>query len=183
MDQNEKRTVYLLSGPAGVGKSTTSRKLVNQLSRSAYLSGDDISEMHVNGRKMPWESEEELSLIWNNIASLARNFLSHGTDVVIDYVAFPADAKWLFENLGDLQPNLVYVVLWTDKETLRQRDALRSPDERMGERCLVLLDEFAQSGLEERHIFHTSGRSIDELDDIIGEIMNNPRFKINAAAT
>lgn len=49
-----KNTVYIISGPAGVGKSTTSKKLVQTLSRSAYISGDDISHIPVNGRGKPW---------------------------------------------------------------------------------------------------------------------------------
>jgi Mg-chelatase subunit ChlI len=61
------QTVYLVSGPAGVGKSTTSRALAKILPNSAYISGDVVSHMHMNGRKKPWESQSELSLIWQNI--------------------------------------------------------------------------------------------------------------------
>lgn len=43
-------TVYVLSGPAGVGKSTTSRTLVNALENSAYISGDDISHIFFKKR-------------------------------------------------------------------------------------------------------------------------------------
>ncbi|MGF6355473.1 Mrp family chromosome partitioning ATPase [Paenibacillus sp. 4624] len=48
------RTVYVISGPAGVGKSTTSQQLVQALSKSAYISGDAISHIPVNGRGEPW---------------------------------------------------------------------------------------------------------------------------------
>ncbi|MGP4041999.1 AAA family ATPase [Gracilibacillus sp. D59] len=85
---NKVNKVYILSGPAGVGKSTTSKELVKKLKSSAYISGDYISHMHVNGRKKPWESKEEISLIWDNILSLTQNFLRYGNDVVVDYVTF-----------------------------------------------------------------------------------------------
>ncbi|WP_318243559.1 AAA family ATPase [Fictibacillus norfolkensis] len=102
MIKEQARTVYLLSGPAGVGKSTTSMELVNSLTHSAYLSGDDISHMHRNGREKPWESEREHDLIWHNILHLTRNFLQYGSDVVIDYIIFPKDVEWLSNQLRDL---------------------------------------------------------------------------------
>mgnify|MGYP002479701178 CR=1 FL=1 len=51
-----KRTIYVISGPAGVGKSTTSGELVHSLERGAYISGDDISHIPVKGREKPWLS-------------------------------------------------------------------------------------------------------------------------------
>ncbi|WP_211748620.1 hypothetical protein [Paenibacillus sp. Marseille-Q4541] len=42
-------TVYIISGPAGVGKSTTSRHLVQTLVKSAYVSGDQVSHFPVKG--------------------------------------------------------------------------------------------------------------------------------------
>lgn len=77
------QTVYLLSGPAGVGKSTTSNVLVTALKNSAYISGDVVSHMHVCGRQKPWESQKESSLIWNNILSLTQNFVHNGGDECI----------------------------------------------------------------------------------------------------
>lgn len=173
------QTVYILSGPAGVGKSTTSSALVNTLRNSAYISGDNISHMHVNGRNKPWESKSELSLIWNNILSLTKNFVTNGIDVVVDYVTFPEEAYWLKDKLGELNVNVVYVVLWTDKETLLKRDQLRIPEHQMGERCLILINEFKESGLNYKHLLNTSQKSADALDDIIQEIINNKQYRLD----
>ncbi|MES0856050.1 AAA family ATPase [Geobacillus sp. G4] len=178
MKNNQTRTVYVISGPAGVGKSTISTALANKLERSAYISGDDISHMHINGRKKPWESKEELSLIWDNILSLARNFVKYGNDVVVDYIAFPQEAIWLYENVKDLNVTVMYVVLWADGKTLRQRDEMRVPEQQMGERCLILLNEFHASGFDRKHLLDTSGKSKDDIDEMIDEIMSNQRFRI-----
>jgi nucleoside-triphosphatase THEP1 len=59
MDNKEVNKVYIISGPAGVGKSTTSKEIVKTLKNSAYISGDYVSHMHVNGRKKPCESKEK----------------------------------------------------------------------------------------------------------------------------
>ena len=176
MNEKAVNKVYIVSGPAGVGKSTTSKELVKTLKNSSYISGDYISHMHVNGRKKPWESQEEVSLIWDNILSLTKNFLRYGNDVVIDYVTFPQEAKWVSDNLKNINAEISYVVLWTDIETLVSRDSMRMPEHRMGERCLILVDEFTESGLDEKHIFDTSKNP--PITYVVNEIMSNPKYKM-----
>src|SRR5699024_4234470 len=137
MNEQTVHKVYIISGPAGVGKSTTSKELVKTLKNSAYISGDYISHMHVNGRKKPWESQEEVSLIWDNTLSLTKNFLRYDNDVVVDYVTFPYEAEWVSNNLNEFKVEVHYIVLWADNEILVSRDNMRTPEHRMGERCLV----------------------------------------------
>ncbi|WP_068775308.1 AAA family ATPase [Paenibacillus sp. FJAT-26967] len=170
------QTVYIISGPAGVGKSTTSSALVNTLKNSAYISGDDVSHMHVNGRQKPWESKSELSLIWNNILSLTQNFVLNGIDVVIDYVTFPDEAYWLKDKLKELTENVIYVVLWADHGNLLKRDQLRLPEHQMGERCLILIEEFKESRLKNKYLLDTSQKNTDAIHQVIKEIMNNRQY-------
>ena len=56
-------TVYILSGPAGVGKSTTANALAKALPSSSLISRDVVSWMHKNERENPWLSEKEVDLI------------------------------------------------------------------------------------------------------------------------
>ena len=176
MNNKEVNKVFIVSGPAGVGKSTTSKDLVKRLKNSAYISGDYISHMHVNGRKKPWESEEEKSLIWDNILSLTKNFLQYSNDVVIDYVTFPHEAEWLRDNLKTMNVEINYIVLWADNETLISRDNMRTPKHRMGERCLILVEEFKESKLDKKHIFDTSNNP--PIIDVVDEIMNNSKYNL-----
>lgn len=166
-----------MSGPAGVGKSITSKELVKTLKNSAYISGDYISHMHVNGRKKPWESQEEVSLIWDNILSLTKNFLRYDNDVVVDYVTFPHEAEWVSNNLKEFKVEVNYIVLWADNEILVSRDNMRTPEHRMGERCLILVDEFTESGLDEKHIFDTSKNL--PITNVVNEIMSNSKYKMS----
>jgi adenylate kinase family enzyme len=174
-----KNVVYIMSGPAGVGKSTTSRDLVQKLYRSAYLSGDYISHMYIKGRKKPWESEVERSLIWKNILSLTKNFINYRNDVVVDYVTFPQEAKWLCEHLKELSVEVKYIVLWTDSETLVNRDNQRKPEDRMGERSLILMNEFIDSGIDQNHLLDTTRHTAKDIHYVIDEIINDPRFRLN----
>lgn len=176
MTNEHVRTVYIVSGPAGVGKSTTAIELVKSLSNSAYLSGDDISHMHINGREKPWESDRENDLIWNNILQLTRNFIDYNCDVVIDYITFPKDAEWLKGKLGRSAVIIKYVVLWADEKTLVKRDALRDKEERMGERCLILFHDFLNSSLYSKHLLHTSLLTLKDMQQVVQEIMQENRF-------
>jgi 2-phosphoglycerate kinase len=173
-----KRTVYILSGPAGVGKTTTSKELANRLNKSAYISGDDVSHMHICGREKPWESEEELALIWKNILCLTKNFLNYGNDVVVDFVTFPREANWLKRELKSENIKVVYVILWTDKNTLIKRDKMRIPENRMGERSLKLFDEFMMSGLDEKHFLNTSKMNAVDISSVVDEIIYNDNLKL-----
>lgn len=171
------RTLYVISGPPGVGKSTTSQQLVQVLSKSAYISGDTISHIPVNGRGKPWGCKETYDLTWKNIYSLTRNLLEQDYDVVIDYVAFPSEVKRLVQQLTDLEFRLVYVVLLVDQNTLVSRDQSRAEEVRMGERSLVLLEEFETCPtLKEQTKLYTQHYKREQLTEIVEDIQNNPRF-------
>lgn len=173
------KTVYIISGPAGVGKSTTSKKLVEQLERSSYISGDDISHLPVNGRGKPWLCEETHKLTWRNILSLAKNLIEFDYDVVIDYVTFPSEANWLANELESMDVRIVYVVFMVDHETLVIRDRSRDPLFQMGERSVILLNEFKEALKDERHILNTEQYSVHQIDEVVAEILNNNRFLIS----
>ncbi|MCP3028460.1 AAA family ATPase [Halobacillus sp. A5] len=170
--------IYLISGPAGAGKSTTSRRLAETFDHSAYIQGDTINHMIVGGYRPPWEDEDLLSLTWKNIADLSINFLLSGKAVIIDYVAFPHEAAELAEQLKARVQGVEvnYVVLWVEKEELLRRDALRVEESQMGERCLELLHEFENAPLNHRFFYDTSGFNIKSLDRIVDEIKSNSRF-------
>ncbi|MGE7981526.1 AAA family ATPase [Solibacillus sp. NPDC093137] len=178
MNKKAANKVYIISGPAGVGKSTTSKELIKKFKNSAYISGDDVSHMHINGRNNPWDRSEEV-LIWDNILSLTKNFIKYGVDVIIDYVTFPKEAEWVSKNLKSLNVEVIYVVLWTDMGTLLTRDSMRVPGARMGERCVILIEEFIESGIKEKYIFDTTDSSPDDITYVVNEIISNPKFKLN----
>lgn len=67
--------IYFISGPAGVGKSTTSTALAERIKRSAYISGDLISHLPVSGHEKPWESVQAKKLVWENLIALTKNFI------------------------------------------------------------------------------------------------------------
>ncbi|MDT8860231.1 AAA family ATPase [Alkalihalobacillus sp. MEB130] len=173
------KRIYIISGPAGVGKSTTSRRLAELFEHSAYIEGDLLNHMVIGGYLPPWESEESLSLVWDNIADLSINFAKANHHVIIDYVAFPEEIEKLsqkiYAEVSEIE--VIYVVLWVDKAELLKRDALRIKEHQMGERCLELAQEFESKGIEKRFVLDTTNLKQTDLDDILLEIRGNPRFR------
>lgn len=170
--------IYILSGPAGVGKSTTAKKLANQFERSAYIEGDIINHMVVGGYLPPWESKELLSLTWENIADLSINFVQAQKNVIIDYVAFPEEVEKFSQKIYNQVTNveIKYIVLWVDDAELLRRDALRIKEYQMGVRCLELADEFERKGVNKRFIYNTTHIHPSNLNELLSIIRENPRF-------
>jgi len=176
MKKYSQKKVYIISGPASVGKSTVAKSLAKQLTQSAYISGDLISRMHVGGRKKPWKNKQESVLIWYNILSLTKNFIMFNIDTVIDYATFPNEAMWLYKHLKNIHVEISYVILWTDQQTLLIRDKLRPAHQQMNERCLTLHSQFLKANIDQKHLLDTTNYSPNETSFITNKIMTHPTF-------
>lgn len=172
-----KRTVYIISGPAGIGKSTVASELANSLEESAYIKGDDVIDMHVGGKKLPWKSEKEVDLLWDNIIALTKNFLKVG-DVVIDYVTFPSRLTWIKETLNEYDVLINYVLLWAEDDVLKNRDLLRPPEQQMKKRSLILKREFEEEKPNERYLLDTGNHETFDVNSLVSIILGDDRFLI-----
>ena len=74
--------IYVITGPAGVGKTTVTNHLAERLGKCAVLEGDDIYH-HVRGAAKPWAEGNHLNLMWKNMLCLAENYLDDGIDVIM----------------------------------------------------------------------------------------------------
>ncbi|WP_340016739.1 AAA family ATPase [Paenibacillus sp. FSL K6-1318] len=171
--------LYIISGPAGVGKSTTSKLLVQTLEKSAYISGDAVSHFPVKGRGKPWLDKDTHDLNWKNIASIVKNLLDYGYDVVLDYVAFPEDVNGLLTELADYNVRIIYVVLMVDRQTIIRRDRLRAEEYQMKERSVILLDEFENNlDVKVDNKLYTNHFTEEQLPEIVSEIINNEKYRL-----
>lgn len=165
--------LYIITGPAGVGKSTISRKIAELKDKSALIEGDEIYHQVVGGYVSPWKDGNHLEVFWKVCIDIIKNYLQNGYDVVFNYIVGLDDLKVLKEKFSEY--DIKFVVLMVDEETLLKRDKERPLDWQMGERCIVLLNSFKDKGYENKYILDTSNLSIE---DSVNTILEGNRFEI-----
>ncbi|WP_339315203.1 AAA family ATPase [Paenibacillus sp. FSL R10-2734] len=163
--------VYLISGPLGVGKSTTSIELARNVKHCVLIEGDVLLHMFKGESEPSWE--ERLSLTWKNILALTRNFIQHGFNVVIDFVV-EDELDWFCKHVSDLNVRLKYVILTADREKLIERLTIRGDIESL-ERSLFLLNKMEMTSSNEPFIKDTTQKQTSE---IVEEIINDSSYNV-----
>lgn len=166
-------TLYLITGPAGVGKSTVSKRLAESREKSALIEGDDIYNQVVGGYVYPWEDGNHLDIFQKICNNNILAYLEEGYDVVFNYIIEPEDLE-MFKKFFK-KYDIKFVVLLVNEETLLLRDKERPEDCQMKERCIELLNEFKEYNYNSNNIIDTSDMTVDEIVDTIN---NDNRFLI-----
>ncbi len=164
-------TLYLITGPAGVGKSTISKRIAELKPKSALIEGDDIYHQVVGSYIPAWKEGNHLSIFWELNELIIKKYLENGYDVIFNYIINEDNIKRLKEAFKDYK--IKYIVLLVTEETLLERDKLRPEDCRMNERCLVLLNNFLKANIDEKYKLYTDNKTVEETVDYIE---NNNRF-------
>jgi len=168
------KSLYLITGPSGIGKSTIS-EIISNKSNCALIEGDTIYHMVQGGFIPAWEEGNHLELFWKNSTDLITNFLNNDFNVVFNYIIMPKDIEYIKKTLKDANVEIKLVVLIANEKTLISRDKTRPVDCQMGERSLILLNEFKKAEFNDNNIFDTSEYAIE---NIVKEIIEEKRFLI-----
>ena len=167
----DQKIIYLVSGPIGVGKSTTSKELARNVPNCVLIQGDSILHMFDYGSDATWE--QRLSLTWENILAITQNVIDHDFNVVIDFVV-EDELKWFCQQITDLQVNLKYIVLRADKEKLIERIHSRGDHESI-DRSLFLLNKLESASSNKPFVYDTTQIHTAE---IVDTIINDNRFVV-----
>lgn len=165
------KTLYVITGPAGVGKSTISEGVAKMLEKSALVEGDYIYHQVIGGYVSAWLKGAPKEVFWKNNISLINNYLDYDYDVVFNYIIYKKDLNYIKENVKGVK--IKFIVLLTDEETIIKRDTLRSPENRMNERSVLLLNKLIEEKYNDNNILYTSDLSVEQT---IEEILSNDRF-------
>lgn len=157
--------LYIITGPAGVGKSTISKKIAESKEKSALIEGDEIYHQVVGGYIPAWKQGNHLDVFWKVCISTIRTYLEAGYDVIFNYIVTPKPLQQMKEEFKDY--NIKFVVLLVDEDTLLTRDKERPEDCQMNERCITLLNSFKNNNYDKRNILDTSSLKVSETVDII----------------
>lgn len=165
--------LYIITGPAGVGKSTISKKIAELKTKSALIEGDEIYHQVVGSYIPAWKEGNHLDTFLKVCINSIKIYLEDGYDVVFNYIIDPEQLEVLKDAFKEY--NIKFVVLLVDEETILKRDKLRPEECWMNERCIILLNSFKEKYKDSNNILDTSNLSIDETVNIIEK---EDRFKI-----
>lgn len=172
MNGNPEQTIYIISGPCGVGKSTLAKELANHLEKSALVEGDHFLELYGEGSEPPWE--ERLNIMWENIASTTNTLIQHDFNVIIDIVV-EDELEWFCKHFSHLNVKFKYIVLRADKDLLIERIEKRG-DTYLIDRSLLLLNQLENTPGNEKHLYDTSNK---QPGDILKDIIQSSRFDLD----
>lgn len=164
-------SLYIITGPAGVGKSTLSKKLAQNLSKSALIEGDEIYHQVIGGYIPAWKEGNHLQTFWKVCINIVKSYLKDGFDVVFNYIVTPENLALLKNEFKNY--TIKFIVLLVDESTLLLRDKERPEDCQMKERCITLLNNFKNRNYNINNILDTTNLSIEETVNLI---QNNNNF-------
>lgn len=157
--------LYIITGPAGVGKSTVSKELAKRSNKSALIEGDDIYVQVIGGYVSAWKEGNHLDVFWKICLNSINSYLEAGYDVVFNYIITPKNFNEIKNKFKDY--NVKFVVLVVDEETILKRDKQRPQNCQMHERCIVLLNNFKNYDFAKDYFLDTTNLSVDETINII----------------
>ena len=151
--------LYIITGPAGVGKSTISKRLATLKEKSVLIEGDDIYGQVIGSYVSAWKDGNHLDVFWKVCLDMINTYLENGYDVVFNYIVTPDVLKKIKERFSRFK----FVILITDEDELLKRDLLRPEDCRMRERCVVLLNNFKNNNYDKDYMLDITKLSVDEV--------------------
>ena len=163
--------LYIITGPAGVGKSTISKNIAESKEKSALIEGDEVYHFVKGGYVSPWLEGNHLDVFWENSISIIQNFLNNGFDVVFNYIIGKDKLEYIKSKFDNVE--IKFIVLMVDENTIIKRDKERPLDWQMGERSIILLNDFKNENYDDDYILDTTYLSIE---DTVKEFENNKRF-------
>ena len=165
--------LYIITGPAGVGKSTVSKALAKLKEKSVLIEGDDIYHQVVGSYAPAWKEGNHLDTFLKVCIESIKIYLEDGYDVIFNYIIDLKQLDIIKNKVKDY--NIKFVILLVDEKTLISRDKERDEDCQMKERCIVLLNSFKNNNYDSKNILDTSNLSVEETINIIE---NDNRFII-----
>jgi len=166
-------SILVLTGPPGVGKSTTAEILAARSARAVHLESDAFFRFIRSGYVEPWrpESHEQNQLVMRLVAQAALGYATAGYFTIVDGIVIP---KWFLEPLRkafrEASHRVAYAVLRAPLSvcTARVRDRERVP---LAEPGVIeqLWQSFAELGELERHVIELDGQAPEEAADLISQ--------------
>jgi broad-specificity NMP kinase len=166
------KTIYLVSGPLGAGKTSLSKYIAQASANCVFLDGDALFFPLDTISRLSWE--ERLQLTWENILSVTRNYVKADCDVVIDLV-IEGELQWFIKSVSDLDVQIKYIVLVADEKTLAEQLEKRGEPQYLG-RSLDILKKQLADPANQPYFFDATHKSTVEIAE---EFLSSNRFLVS----
>lgn len=157
--------LYIITGPAGVGKSTISKQIAESKNKSVLIEGDEIYNHVVGGYIPAWKKGNHLELFWNICFDMIDTYLLAGYDVIFNYIVTSDAYSKIKKRFNKYITK--FVILIVDEAIILLRDKQRPENCQMKERCITLLNNFKNTKYEKDYFLDTSKLSVEEAANII----------------
>jgi ribosomal protein S18 acetylase RimI-like enzyme/predicted kinase len=165
------RSVLIVTGPPGVGKSTTAEILAARSPRAVHLESDVFFGFVRSGYVAPWkpESHEQNRIVMGIVAHAAAEYAAAGYHTIVDGIVIP---DWFLEPLADRLRaagcQVAYAVLRASLSTCTERARERGR-EPLGDPTVIeqLWMSFADLGELERNAIDLDGEDAEEAANCI----------------
>lgn len=165
--------ILIVTGPPGVGKTTTVETLAERSTRAVHLESDAFFRFIRSGYIEPWkpESHEQNQVVMRIVAGAAAGYAAAGYFTIVDGIIIPG---WFLEPLRDALHDaghrVAYAVLRAPLSVCaaRARDRGREPlaNPKVIER---LWQNFTDLGDLERNALDLSDRNPEEAADMLAQ--------------
>jgi tRNA uridine 5-carbamoylmethylation protein Kti12 len=146
--------ILILTGPPGVGKTTTARLLADGFERAVHLESDAFFHFIRSGYVEPWkpESHPQNTSVMRIVADAAAGYADAGYFTILDGIVSP---RWFFESLHqallEAGHTVAYAVLRAPLDVCAARAAARQAS------------PIADVGPRERHAIDADGLSAERV--------------------
>ncbi len=136
--------LLLITGPAGAGKSTTAAEFLRQAKGTwAYINQDELRQLVKTGystadgyeKDWPKETVTQWEVSIPVCCDIAKRYIEHGINCLIDFNASPDEFKKWNEYLRDLDYKLV--VLLPDETTVISRNKNRDSRSKLKDNKII----------------------------------------------